>query len=106
VAMRAFLILACDGRECDNFKFCSGVKNIILDLEKVFPQDKYIYLIKYLDSVVKIFDSKCFITGVITNALYKFYEIGVIDDSVYKNISDFIKIHARCGLILYVQPKD
>lgn len=104
--MKANIILCCDGRQNKDFVFCSGVKNDILDLEKIFPQDKYIYLIKYLDSVVKIFDRKCFTTSVITNALYKFYELGVISDNMYKDISDFIKIHARCGLILYAQPKD
>ena len=33
--MKAKLILKCEGRQDEGFNFCSGVSNIIIDLEKI-----------------------------------------------------------------------
>jgi hypothetical protein len=59
--MKALLVLKCEGRIDDGFRMCSGVENVILDLEKIELTINYKDLIKYLDSVVKLFDGPCVI---------------------------------------------
>ena len=103
--MKANIILKCDGRQDDGFYFCSGATNIILDLEKVEASENYINLIKYLDGVIKIFDGPCSRLGVISNALYKIYEMGYMTDKVHKYIAHFYEMHQRCGITLLCEIK-
>jgi hypothetical protein len=104
--MKAVLTLGCDGRTDDNFCFCSGVTNVVLDLEKVNASANFIDLIKYLDRVTNIFEDPCFETNVIINALYKIHDLGYIDEKKYKFIFHFYEMHKRCGLILKCVPKE
>jgi len=90
----------------DGFHFCSGVENIILDLEKIEASPKYVDLIKYLDSVVKVFDGPCASNNIIGNALFKIYEMGYVDEKTHKFFSYFWDMHKRCGLILVAQLKE
>lgn len=103
--MKAKLVLNCDGRTDNGFRFCSGVANTILDLERIAHTDNYTGLIKYLDKVPKIFDGPCFNNNIITNTIYKIYELGYIDDVKYKYITQFYTFHGRCGLILRCEVK-
>ena len=104
--MKCIITLSCEGREDNGFKFCSGVKNIILDLDGLEATERYLDLIKYLDTVVKIFDAPCCKSHVITNAIYKIYELNYINDELYARCSDFYRFHSRCGLILRCSLKD
>ena len=104
--MKAVVILSCEGRQDNGFKFCSGVQNIVLNLEGLEVTENYLDLIKYLDNVPKIFDSPCCKSNVVTNALYKIYEMGYIDNEKYARVADFYKFHNRCGLILSAKPKE
>ena len=104
--MNAILILSCDGRQDDGFKFCEGVENIILDLEEIEPTENYLQMIEYLDKVPKIFDSKCFTKNIVANTIYKIYEMGYMTEVKYKHVCNFYQFHARCGLILSAIPKD
>ena len=103
--MKAQIILGCEGHQDEGFYFCSGVSNNILDLEKVIGTSNYLDLIKYLDGVPKLFDSPCFKSHIISNTIYKIYEMGYIDDKKYKYISYFYNMHKRCGLFLKILPK-
>ena len=104
--MKALLILKCEGRIDDGFRMCSGVENIILDLEKIELTANYKDLIKYLDSVVKLFDSPCVKQNIISNALYKLFELGYASEKESKLFSYFWGIHKICGLILCVKIKE
>jgi len=104
--MKAVIILSCEGRQDKSFKFCSGVKNTILNLDGLEVTENYLDLIKYLDTTPEIFDRPCCKSHVISNAIYKIYELGYLDDELYARISDFYKFHNRCGLILSAKPKE
>jgi hypothetical protein len=104
--MKAHMILGCEGRQDEGFHFCSGVSNIIIDLENIIASENYLELIQYLDNVPKIFDNPCFKSHIISNTIYKIYELGYISDKKYKYISHFYEMHKRCGLILYCSIKD
>ena len=104
--MKACIILKCDGRQDNGFVFCSGVSNVVLDLEKIQNTANYLDLIKYLDKVPKIFDKPCFKHHIIANAIYKIYEMGYISDEIYKYIAHFYQMHGHCGLILLCVPKE
>ena len=103
--MKATITLQCEGRIDDGFRFCAGVENIILDLEKIKHTDNYVGLIKYLDKVPKIFDEPCFNSNIIANTIYKIYDMGYIPDVKYKFITHFYTFHNRCGLCLRAVPK-
>ena len=103
--MKATIMLECAGREDDGFRFCGGVANTILDLERIAHTENYVGLIKYLDKVPKIFDEPCFNNNVIANTIYKIYEMGYITDVKYKYIAHFYTFHGRCGLCLKCEPK-
>ena len=104
--MRAVLVLKCEGHTLDGFTFCTGVSNVILDLEAIEGTEGYVGLVKYLDSVVKVFDKPCVNANVISNALYKLYEMGYADEKAYKYYGFFWGQHKGCGLILEVVVKD
>ncbi|KKL92217.1 hypothetical protein LCGC14_1886910 [marine sediment metagenome] len=104
--MKGYTILGCDGRQDDGFKTCSGVRNIILDLEKIEASENYLELIKYLDKVPKIFDGPCFKPHIISNAICKMYEMGYISDKLHQYIAHFYGMHRLCGLILECCPKE
>ena len=103
--MKAIIILGCEGRQDSSFKFCSGVENIVVDLEVIVTSDDYMTLVEYMDKVVNIFNSQCYNSNIISNALYKMYELNFFDDTKYKYISHFYRMHERCGLTLKCLPK-
>ena len=103
--MKAIIILKCEGRQDKGFHFCSGVENEILDLEKIEATENYIALIKYLDGVTKIFNEPCFKSHVISNTMYKLFEMGFIDEVKYKCFSYFYEMHKRCGVYIKVSLK-
>jgi len=102
--MKAYLILSCDGRVDGNFTFCSGVKNIILDCDKIKNLKNYSELINYLDVNTKLFNGSCFNNNIITNTIYKIYELGFINEEKYNRIIHFFQWHKRCGLCLKLEP--
>lgn len=103
--MNALLVLKCEGYQQNGFYLCHSVKNTILDLQDIVNSDNYYEIIQYLDNVVKIFDGLCNKYNIITNAIYKLYQLGFIDDELYQNISYFYKVHAKCSLILECEVK-
>lgn len=105
--MKAYVVLACEGHQDKDtgFCLCRGVENTILDLEKIERREDYLNLIKYLDRVPKLFEGTCFKTNIITNAVYKMYEMGFLDERVYQCIAYFYQRHQHCGIILYIEPK-
>ena len=98
--VRAILKLFCEGRTDDGFRFCSGVENTIVDLEDAEYTEDYDKLMEYLGETIKIFERPCVNNNIITNAIYKIYTMGYIEDKLYLRIADFYKFHLRCGLIL------
>lgn len=104
--MQANLVLECEGFRQGQFCFCAGVKNTIMDLESIKYKDNYFDTILYLDKVSNIFNNKCNNYNIITNTIYKMYQLEHIEDDRYKAISYFYKMHERCGLLLYCEPKE
>jgi len=103
--MKALVILGCEGNYLNDFCFCTGAENVVLDLEKIENTDNYFSVIQYFDGVVKIFEEPCNKAHIISNAIYKLYEFGYLKEDFYKQISYFYDMHRRCGLLLSVKPK-
>jgi hypothetical protein len=102
--MKALLILGCDGRQDKSFHFCHGVENTIVDFESIVHKENYLDLIKYLDDISKLFDAPCCVNNIIVNTIYRIYDMNFIDDKKYAHITNFVKFHIRCGLILKIIP--
>jgi len=104
--MKALLILKCEGHQMDGFVFCSGTRNIILDLEKISTTPNYVNYIKYLDNVSKLFAGPCVKMNIISNTMFKTHEIGYIDEKMYKYFSYYWEAHKRCSPILEIVLKE
>ena len=103
--MKACVVFECEGRSDSGFQYCSGVSNVVLDLEKIPNREVYLQVVQYLDKVPKLFDRPNCNVAQITNTLYKIYDMGLMDERLYERIGHFIKHHSYCGLILKVKPK-
>lgn len=103
--MKAMIEISCEAHSQSGFTFCNGVKNIILDLEKIKGTKHYFDLIKYLDAVCKLFEGPCNKINIIKNAIYKLYEFEYINYDMYGHINYFYNIHSRCGLLLSLKLK-
>src|SRR5271157_1367366 len=103
--MKAVIILKCEGHQLNGFKFCSGVENIILDLEKIEATANYVSVVKYLSDVAKVFDGPCATMNIISNAVYKIYELGYMTDKMHQSFSYFWNMHKRCGLTILAEIK-
>lgn len=104
--MKAVIILKCEGRKLDGFRFCSGVENVILDLESIESSEGYLPIIEYLDKVPKIFDSPCFKSYIIANTICKLQDAGYINEKMNKCFSHFFSLHKACGLIMEAKLKN
>ena len=102
--MQAILILGCNGYTNQEFVFCKGVENLIVDLDKIKHTQNYIKMIEYLDHI-KLFEKTCINANVVSSCMYKIYEFGYITEIQYKLICDFIKQHLRCCLKLELRLK-
>lgn len=103
--MKAEIVLKCDGRVEDGLVFCGGAENIILDLEEVVSNEKYLDFLDYLGKVVGIFHKQIMDTNVIGNVFYKMREWEFISEKRYNNLFKLFHLHRQCGLILFARLK-
>ena len=101
--MKAVILLGCDGRQDNGFVLCRGVNNIVLNLDKRQYSENYAQLSEYIEKVAKLFNGPCCATNIIVNALYKFYELGFLNELQYKYITLFVQMHKTCGLVLKLE---
>ena len=101
--MKTTIIFGCDGRQEEGIVFCNGVQNEILDLENIVVNEQRVILTEYLTKTVKLFSSPCFNTNLITNTIYKIYELGIFSDKKYKYLVHFFNLHKQCGPYLKVK---
>jgi hypothetical protein len=104
--MKAVIILKCEGLKIDGFRFCSGVENIVLDLESIERTEGYLSIIEYLDKVSKIFDSPCFKPHIIANTICRLQDAGYIDEKMNRCFSRYFTLHRDCGLIMEARLKE
>ena len=103
--MKIIIVLGCEGYQENGFHFCNGIKNDVLDLEPLKGTKNYFQLIQYLDGTVKLFDGFCNKTSLISNAIYKLYELGYLDEKIHTSIGYFYSMHRKCGLLLEAKIK-
>ena len=103
--MNCILTLGCDGRIDEDFRFCSGVNNILLDFSIIPHTANYPDLIKYLDINSKLFEGPCFSTNIISNTTHKLFELGYLTESKYNLTVQFFQFHKRCGLWMKIKIK-
>jgi hypothetical protein len=100
--MKACIILGCHGRKLYGLTMCDGTSNIILDLQKV-PDDKEdIY--SYLDNHCKLFDRIATDQNKINNVINFLSQSGYLTKHMKDALYDYIAMHRRCGLFMYVEP--
>ncbi len=97
------VFLGCDGRTDKGFVFCVGASNMILDLALRQQSENYPQLMEYVERVARLFIKPRCEYNVIVNTVYKFFDLGYINDLQYKYITLFIQQHKACGLVLRIE---
>lgn len=106
VKIQAYVILGCNGFKNKTFKYCNGIINPIIDLDKI-PDDIYEDFVNFLERSCELFDgpvldhNKC---SNILNMIHKKY-------SLYSNeklidIQKFLKMHKDCGIFINLVLKE
>lgn len=105
--LRAYLIFGCNGLGgYDDFIFCRGVENKILDLDDL-KEEEYNIIINFFDNACDLFNfpindyNKCVNT---ISLLYKNYNL--FDQKRMLQIQSFIKQHKSCGIWLMLILKE
>ena len=104
--MKCLMIMACDGRVDNGFRFCAGVSNVLLDFETLTHTPNYLTLIDYLDHTSHLFEGPCFNGNLIMNTIHKAYELEYLTDELYKRATHYYHFHKLCGPYLRLQPKE
>lgn len=105
--INAVLILGCGGfSDSEDFIFCAGVDNIILDLEDISEQD-YERLIAFFDKACGLFSSPVVNYNKISNILNMLYKTyGVINPEMLKKIQYYLNTHRKCDPYLLLMLKE
>lgn len=105
--MNAYLLFGCNGLAANNnYVFCNGIANPIVDLSKV-PSEKRAKLEVFLDNACELFDKPCtdYNKSInIINFLYR--QFGIITEDMLHNIQSFLKMHKNCGVYLIILLKE
>lgn len=100
--MKACLVLGCHGRKLYTLTMCEGTSNIILDLRKVSEENEVVYT--YLDNHCKLFDRIATDQNKINNVINFLAGQGLIPKHKVDALYDYIAMHRRCGLYMYIEP--
>lgn len=100
--MKAVIVLGCHGRKSYGITMCDGTSNPIVDLRKVADSNESIY--EYLDNHCKLFDRIATDINKIGNIVAFLVKEGVIQKHHESVIYDYIAMHKKCGLFMYVEP--
>lgn len=100
--MKANIILGCHGRKLYGLTMCEGSSNIIIDLRKISDDKEDVY--NYLDKHSKLFDRIATDQNKISNVINYLSEQGFITNHYKESLYDYIAMHRRCGLFMYIEP--
>src|SRR5574342_407722 len=102
--MKLYLVLGCWGRG-DEFKFCGGVSNRILDLTLHSAVNTSIT--NTLDTTFKLFDRPLYnnVHTAIWSIQDKYSEAGKPVFHNFKQLEEFCILHSKCGVFLKLELK-
>lgn len=99
----AYLLLGCNGLVItNNFRNCSGVENIIINLRDL-EDEPYQKVVEFFDQACGLFDSPVYDYNKCTNILTTLYrDHQLISQAQLHNIQLFLKTHKTCGIFLFL----
>lgn len=100
--MKAVLVLGCHGRKLYGLSMCEGTSNGICDLRKIPDNHEEIY--SYLDNHCKLFDRIITDLNKIGNVISFLSTHGVLSHHKTEALWDYIAMHKKCGLYMYIEP--
>lgn len=100
--MNVVLVLGCHGRKLFKLTMCEGTSNAIVDFRSVSHDKEHIY--DYLDSHCKLFDRIATDINKIGNVISHLNKNGVIPNHELETLWDYISMHKKCGLYMYIEP--
>lgn len=100
--MNALVILGCNGHKIYGFSMCEGTQNILLDLRLVDKSNTELF--DYMDYHLKVFDKIITDLNKIGNFISYLSNNNFIDKPRLEVIWDYISMHKRCGIYIYVRP--
>lgn len=100
--MNAQLVLGCHGRKLYGLTICEGTSNPILDLRKIPETNEIVF--NYLDNHCKLFDRIATDQNKISNVINFLSQQGYLHKHIVDALYDYIAIHRKCGLYMYIEP--
>ena len=104
--MKAFVNLGCNGRKQHGLTMCVGTNNRIADLRRLKRTPEGDKIIEYFEKHYKLFDSHTSDLNKVGNVINLLEGEGIIIPQHVKTIYDYIAMHKKCGLYLYIDPLD
>lgn len=105
--LKAYMVLGCNGHESnDGFLNCTGVSNILLDLEEL-DDSSYNKLIDFLEGPCELFDKAMYNRNKVSNVLNIIHrDHHLISHKLLFNIQSFMQMHKKCGQYLILIMKE
>lgn len=102
--MKAFVNIGCNGRMQKGLIMCPGTLNKVADLRRVTVEQEHI--IDYLEKHYKLFDAHAVDLNKIGNIINLLAREGIIISQKEEALYDYLAMHKKCGLYLYIDPLD
>jgi hypothetical protein len=105
--LSAYLVLGCNGHsDTDGFLNCTGISNIIIDLQSL-DDSEYLRLLDFLERSCNLFDEPVYNRNKVSNILSMIHrDYNSISHSMLFNIQSFMQMHKRCGHYLLLIMKE
>lgn len=100
--MNACLIIGCNGRKLYGITMCEGTKNLLIDLRLVPSSDTEFY--DYLTHMKLVNGNVVTDLNKISNIIRYIYEYRLIPQHAFESFHDYIAMHRKCGMYLFIQP--
>jgi hypothetical protein len=105
--LKAYLVLGCNGLvSLDNFVYCKGVENPIIDLDNL-SNEQYLQILEFFDNACNLFSSVVHDYNKCKNILSMLYtSYNAYDQKKLLHIQSFVKNHRECGIWLMLILKE
>lgn len=100
--MKASIKIGCNGRMDKGIVMCSSTHNTVVDLRRLSADKDYV--LEYLEKHCKLFDVPAVDLNKIANIIKFLYDEGILVKQVYEALYNYVGLHKKCGLYLYIDP--
>lgn len=101
--MKAFINIGCHGRKNAGLTICPGITERLFDLRLIVDKRP---VLDYLASHIKLFDQVAVDHNKINNTVQFFVAQKCVSRQRELAIQEFLAVHRKCNIYMYVDPLD